>query len=611
MLQAQRLYGRKPSTRDLGKLSVGRNLYAILPEDSNDRGPVSRGPYTMVADVRIDNRHDLERALGLSGTEAGQLSDSAILFECLLAWDHRAFDRIAGEFALAFWDDSKKRLLLARDFLGLRPLFYHRAENFIAFSSMPSGLHALADVPYEFDAEYFAESLAMLPEVGTRTRFKSIERVEPAHFVEITRSHLTSTRYWNPAGPSGRPLRPREYEEGLRNVLDEAVRAQMRGAGPVVAAQLSGGLDSSIVVTSAARQFPDTTVLACTAVPRRGFDGPIPRNVLASEEDRAAATAALYPNIEHVIVENGENSPLDAFDRAFVYQQQPQQNVCNNVWASSIDRLARDRGARVLLMGTTGNLSVTYYGMQWLPQLLRQARLLKLTRTALAVGRNGFPWLSLGAHIIGPYLPMPLWKLLSRRVTELRQYAPISLNRLDEVGRKAGERAIDFSYRPRKDPFELRMWALSRIDSASYFKGLLAEWGLSGRDPTADKRVVEFCLSVPAEEYIRDGIPRSLARRAFGDRMPPEVTNAMVRGYQAPDWYEGLEKDLPTIRAELANIARCGEAASALDVGWLEQAVASWPADGWERDDIIMRYRQGVQHGLSVGHFMRRVAGTN
>jgi asparagine synthase (glutamine-hydrolysing) len=611
MLQAQKIYGAGANLTDCGELSLGRSLYATAPEDSNDRGPITRGPYTLVADIRIDNREELAGSLRLSSGEAAQLCDAAILFECLVAWNVRAFDRIAGEFAIAFWDDSKKRLLLARDFLGLRPLFYHRRANFFAFSSMPSGLHALADVPYDFDPEYLAESLAMMPEVGTRTRFKSIERVEPAHFVEITRGRLTSTRYWTPQRPSGRPRRPKDYEEGLRSVVDEAVRAQMRGAGPIVAAHLSGGLDSSIVVTSTARQFPETKVLACTAVPRRGFEGPVPPNGIASEAGRAAGTAARYPNIEHVIVENGETSPLAGFDRAFAYQQQPLLNICNEVWATSINRLARDRGARVLLMGTTGNLSVSYYGFQWMPELLRQGRLIKLAQIALATGRNGYPWLSIGAQIIGPYLPMPLWKLLSRRVTDLRQYAPVNMARIDEIDRKARERAIDFSYRPRADSFETRTWVLGRFDSASYVKGMLGEFGLSMRDPTADKRVVEFCLSVPPEEYIRDGVPRSLARRAFGDRIPPEVTNATVRGYQAADWYEGLENDLVSIREELARISKCDQARSALDVEWLEQAVASWPTEGWERDDVIMRYRHGLQHGLSVGYFMRKVAGTN
>src|SRR5206468_1447266 len=121
----------------------------------------------------------------------------------------------------------------------------------------------------------------------------------------------------------------------------------------------------------------------------------------------------------------------------------------------------------------------------------------KLARIAHLTGRRGYPWLSIAAQIIGPYLPMPVWKLLSRRVTELDEYVPLSSTRLKEINRKARERAIDFSYRPRRDSFETRIWALRRVDSGSYFKGLLAEFGISGRDPMADKRVVDFCLSVP------------------------------------------------------------------------------------------------------------------
>ena len=193
----------------------------------------------------------------------------------------------------------------------------------------------------------------------------------------------------------------------------------------------------------------------------------------------------------------------------------------------------------------------------------------------------------------------------------MRQYAPIHPSRMDELNATARERRLDFSYPPRKDPVELRTWALSRFDNGSYFKGTLAQWGLSVRDPTADKRVIDFCLSVPPEEYIRDGMPRALARRAFGDRLPPEVANAVVRGYQAPDWYEGLGNDLANVREEVAIIGRCAEASNVMDVAWLQEAIDSWPTEGWERDDIVMRYRTGVLHGLSVGHFMRKVSGTN
>ena len=611
MLQAQRAYGRKSQSTDLGELSVGRNLYPILPEDWFDRGPITRGPHTLVADVRIDDRDALMSALGFLRADTAPLCDAALLFEALVAWGSAALNRIAGDFALAFWDSRRSELLLARDILGVRPLMFHRSKNFFAFASMPSGLHSLPGVPYAVDPEHLAESLAMLPERGPATFFREIERVEPGHFLEVAKSGSRSSRYWRPSGPSGKRLSPREYEEELKSLVDAATRARLRGAGKTVAAHLSGGLDSSIVVTSAAAQMPDCTIAAYTAVPRRGFDGPLPAGALGSEADRAAATARLYPNIEHVLVENGEETPLQMMERSFPYMQQPVLNPCNNVWGNSIHRLARDRGATVLLMGTAGNLTATYYGLQWLPELLRQGRLIKLARMSLGANRHGFTALSLGAQAIGPFLPMWLWKRLSRRVTDVRQYAPIDPAMLPKLEQKAIERGMDFSYRPQRDPLGLRIWALTRFDSGCYLKGILGQWGLSACDPLADKRVIEFCLSVPDEEYLRDGVPRSLARRAFGDRMPPEVTNATVRGLQAPDWYEGIGRDLRHVRSEIEQIARSSGGAGAIDPGWLEDALAAWPSDGWERDDVVMRYRHGLLYGLSAGHFMRRVAGTN
>jgi asparagine synthase (glutamine-hydrolysing) len=71
-------------------------------------------------------------------------------------------------------------------------------------------------------------------------------------------------------------------------------------------------------------------------------------------------------------------------------------------------------------------------------------------------------------------------------------------------------------------------------------KSALAGWGIDVRDPTADQRLVEFCLNVPAGQYLKDGISRSLAKRAFADRLPRAVLNETKKGYQTVDWHEGL-----------------------------------------------------------------------
>ena len=610
MLEGQAAYGTDRAQTDDGVLALGRNLFATLPEDSSDRGPQSRSHFRLVADIRIDNRAELASRLRFSSPGQANLPDSALLFEALLKWGDGAVDHLIGEFAFAFWDGANQQLLLGRDILGLRPLHFHRGRHFFAFASMPSGLHALDEVPYDFDADFMAERLAMLPRVGRSSYFKDIERVEPAHLVRVTRDGIQSHKYWRPRGPSSSRATPQEYQEGLRAVFDEAVAARLRGSGDSVASQLSGGLDSSTVTASAARLLPAGKVVAFTAVPRAGFQGPTPPNTIANEAELAAATARMHPNIEHVLVENSGESPLKWLDQSFRFQQQPAANLTNAVWGQAIHREARARGVNTIFKGSVGNLTISYNGQEWLGQLLSQGRLVKLLRHASQLRRNGMPLLPLGAQAVGAFLPPWLWQGIRRlkgRTPSPMSFSAVSRTRLAELQQKGKARGFDLAGRPGTDAFETRLAAFYRVDGGNAYKGVLAEWGLSVRDPTSDQRVIEYCLATPVEEFVRDGAPRSLARRAFADRLPKEVTDFRLRGYQSADWYEALDKARPEIEREVAAIAACDGTADALDIDWMQDAVRSWPVDGWDHQETAARYRLGLLRGISAGHFMRKV----
>ncbi|MBA3512361.1 asparagine synthase-related protein [Sphingomonas sp.] len=614
MLQGQAAYGSKRAQDENGSLALGRNLFALLPEDAFDQGPLSRANCRFVADVRLDNRPELAARLGIASATQARLSDSSLLFESLLRWGDSAIEHWVGEFAFAFWDGARQHLLLGRDILGLRPLYFHRGKDFFAFASMPSGLHALEDVPYDFDSEFMAERLALLPRAGRRSYFKGIERVEPAHLLRVTRQGLEAHGYWRPPGPSSSAARPEEYEQGLRAVVDQAVKAQLRGVGNTVATQLSGGLDSSMVTATVARLLPAGKVIAFTAVPRPGFAGRTPPGTVANEAELAAATARMYPNIDHVLVENSGESPLKWLDRIFLYQQQPGANLANAVWGQAISSAARSSGSNTIFKASFGNLTSSYSGLEWLPFLLSRGQLLKLAGCALQLARNGVPLLELGAQTVGPFVPAPLWQGLRRltgRTAGPMDFSAVSRGALSQLQRKRKARSADLSGRPRDDPYGMRLRACADTDGGNAYKGVLAEWGLSVRDPTADKRVIEYCLATPVQEFVRGGVPRSLARRAFSDRLPPQVTESKVRGYQSADWYEALDRARPEVEREVEMIARCADANQALDIGWLKDALDSWPEHNWNRSEVSDRYRLGLLRGISAGHFMRKVRGTN
>jgi asparagine synthase (glutamine-hydrolysing) len=614
MLRGQSIYGSHLAQRDQGAFSSGRKLHATVPEDRFDKEPCARADFQLVADIRLDNRSELIAALTIDHERGAHMSDTALLFECLLAWRESAVERLVGDFAFAFWNGADCSLILARDLFGHRPLFFHQADRFFAFSSMPSGLHALPDVPREFDREMMSEHLALLPYGGARTHFRAIQRVQPAHLVRVTKRGVTPTQYWHPPEPHARARSASDYEEGLRSVLDEAVRSQLRGASMTVGCQLSSGLDSSIVTTSAASAFAPGKVLALTAVPRSGFSGPVPPGTIADEGDLARRTAEMYPNIEHIRVETSEESLLSVIERQHHFMQQPTMTPCNAAWGRDINRVAAERGVKVLLVGFSGNMTISYSGLEWWASLVPRGKLITALRMFGALAASGISKRSLAAQMLGPILPQPLWKLACRlygRPIELDDYTALNPGRLGEVRDKAKREHFDLYYRPSQDPLASRLGALFDADNGSWFKGVLAEFGISTRDPTSDRRVVEYCLSVPPREYILGGVARGLARRAFAHRLPRAVAQMQARGFQAAGWYEAVARDLPLLREELDRIRRSDAATDIVDPTWIQEAVDSWPAGSWDRRGVVLKYRYGLLRGLSAGHFMRAVAGTN
>lgn len=567
----------------------------------------------MVADVRIDNREELIASLGRLPSD--KVSDAELLFEALLKWREHAVERVVGEYAFALWDGAKRELLLGRDFLGLRPLHYHCGNGFFAFASMPSGLHALAEVPYALDTDFMVKSLAMLPPTGGRSPFAEIMRAQPAHLVSITSKGIRARKYWRPNTETPLTSRPDEYAEGLRHLFDEVIRAQLRGTGSIVATHLSSGLDSSAITATVARQHAPNAVFAFTAVPRGKFGGAPPAGTAADERALAALTAGTYVNIEHILVESSLQSPLEWLDRSFAYQQQPNGGLANANWGEAIHRRASECGAKVILKGGLGNITASYAGLECVPWLLAKGHISEGLRHAASLVKNGMPLSSLAKIIAGPFVPPSLWRAMRRlggRAAGLRSYSAVNPQCLAQAVDAQQERDVDRAERPFLDPVHGRLAALSYGDAGgNAYKGVLAQWGLSIREPFADRRIVEYCLAVPPEEYIRGGVPRSLARRAFADRLPSAVIDNRVRGAQASDWYEALEQARPQIEAEIETFMRCTEARQALDPRWFSEALETWPTNDWNGSAAYHRYRIGLLRGVAAGHFMRKVAGTN
>lgn len=611
MLAAQRQYGPHASNAvNMGDIALGRNLFRLLPEDAADAQPLTGagGRYLLVADLRLDNRQELLDRLGRREDPA--LSDAAILLLGIERWQAGILDHILGDYAFALWDRDESVLLLARDPLGQRPLHYHRASGFFAFASMPMGLHALDEIPRRPDIERLAEMVGGIPLAGTHTYYERVERVEPGHLFSVTASGTASRRYWTPVRRNLGLKGFDDYRDAFRAELDRSVGSRLRGADGKVAAHLSSGWDSSSVAATAAELLRSQggRVVAFTSVPRPGNRSGAPGRRIVDEGPIAAATAALHDNMEHVLIEGSGKSPLANLDRIVSLFDRPLLNLCNNVWMSDIRDAARDSGARVLLTGEVGNWSISASPPALLADLLREGRWASWWHEARAKVRNGDArYRGIAANSFGPWLPKPIWNLFRRfsSAPESSQYSAIHPRLARDIERKREAWGALLS-RPTRNSFKEAVRGLSGYDYGNFRKGALAGWGLDERDPTGDRRLIEFCISLPIDMLLKDGVRRPLARAALADRLPPAVLEERRKGYQAADWHEGVTGHLDEISQMVERIAANPAAASIIDVDTLRAWVNNWPTGGWEDLPVMARYRSALLQALATGHFILR-----
>ncbi len=595
-----------------GHAALGVRLMSLLPEDRFDRQPwVARdGTLVMVADARVDNRDELAHALALDGRD---MSDSEMLLHAYERWGTSGFDHIFGEFTLAAWDARERRLLCARSQLGGTPLYYHRGQGWLAFASTASALLAMPEIPRVLNERHLACALALLPGEAQDTYYRDVASVPPGHYLSAARGAVAVERYWRL--DIDRRIRLRsdaDYADALRETFERSVAARLRSVRPI-GTQLSSGCDSSAVTATAAHLLAveQRSLTAFTAAPREGYpEGPLARRTF-DESTLAAEVAAQLPNITHVVLRPDHRGTLDVIDRCLPLYECPPRNPANFVWIEQILDEARNRGIHVLLTGERGNQTISYDGLTLLATQFRSGRWIALAGEARALRRRGLSRRAIAGMALGSSVPAPIRRLLGRMSPRgslpPTAHSPINPVFAAEVGIEAIARRLRWQTNlvPMGDGRERRRAFLELTDGGDYRNGMRAGWGIDTRDPTSDRRVVEFCLAIPEEQFLWHGEPRSLFRRAFEPVLAAAEVVARKRGYQAADWHEGLTAARAQIEVELGCLEKSADARRMLDLPRLRRLVKDWPSGDWHGEDVTRRYRQVLMRAIATGLFIR------
>jgi len=598
--------GRRSFWND-DRIALGGNFSDSLPEDRFDRQPLWNEDKSVcvVADVRLDNRADLAGELGLAHPEI--LADSDLIMAAWLRWGHSCPDHLLGGFAFAVWSPHQQEIFAVRDHAGERPLFYYRGDEFFALASMPKGLLALPGVPCDFREAHIASWLAGFGTDRAEPIFASIERVPPGHTLRVTPSGVECRQYWHPANAKPtRYKRDEDYAEALVEILDRATEARLRSTRRV-GSFLSAGLDSSSVTASAARLLAaqGKCLPAFTSVPRPGFDGLAESSRLPSEGEGAAEIARLYPNIEHHLVDSRGYDLLNTMKAWTDAMDTPATNVINQLWYTAILDRAKQQGIGVMLEGLAGNFTISWNTWNIFGHFFLRGRWVSLARTGHALrGRQALSLKTVARYATRGLLPRWLTRLLiaDSKLDGVydRLVRPEWMHRHD-----LRKRIFDSIYFRPSSMMRERSLIYESQDEAALRAATQAMTGIEVRDPTADKRIFDFCFSIPPEQYVVGGYSRSLVRRAMKDRLPPSIAMRYTRGLQGADWYLPMTESLPELRREVSLTEQSPAARRVLDLPAMRALLDNWPKSDFHNYAVSSRWHYALIPAISLGYFLR------
>jgi asparagine synthase (glutamine-hydrolysing) len=532
-----------------GAAGFGHCMLHVTPESLTEKQPRTGagGNYAITADARIDNRAELAAKLDLD--PHAHLPDSEFILAAYRKWGESCPYMLQGDFAFAIWDAARRQVFCASDPMGVKSLYYHLSGNAFVFASEIKALFALPETPRQLNELRVAEYLVTLFEDRSGTFYRDILRLPGAYALSVDARNSYLRRYWTlDAEHELRLGSDGEYVEAFREVFGEAVRRRTRSAFPVGSA-LSGGLDSSSVACMAREtKAPETGPLHTFSLifPDLPADD---RRVIDERPQMQAVidSGGFSPHF----IQADQLSPLWQVDR--MHYHLDHANCAPNLYLHwAMYNCAQQSGVRVFLDGFDGDSAVSH-GFERLTELAQTGHWRTLWRETTLLSQNHLAGIR-RRRILKEYCVKPLaprWAYMAWRLVHGRRggAAPeflISpdLKRRTDIERRARTLlAPEYAWTLRRSARRthegyisqaLYAYTLEIADKAS------AAFGLEARYPFFDRRVLEFCLSLPAEQKLAQGWNRWILRRAMSGILPAEVQWRHNKGNLSPNFHRRL-----------------------------------------------------------------------
>jgi len=515
-------------------VSLGAARLKIIDIEGGDQPIVSSdGDTVIVFNGEIYNHLELRRELEQRGHRFRSRSDTETVLNAFLEWDTECFSRLRGMFAVALWRESERRLVLARDRMGIKPLYIARRGDDLYFGSELKAIlvHPEIERWLSFDGLDCYLSLNYVP--APWTLVEGIEKLLPGQWMEWQRGAIRTDSYW--VLPHGKEdWTPETAEAELDRLLKQSVREHLLSDVPL-GVWLSGGLDSSSLVHYAAEVSSSRLKTFSITFHGRSFD----------EAGYARQVADAYGTDHTELDLNPEQDLLGAIGELAYYCDEPNADSgALPVWFLS--RLTKAT-VTVALSGEGADELFGGYLMQRASLLASKVRRLPppLLRAMLAIAKRwpvsndkiGFEY-KLKRFLEGCQMPASrahvYWSGTFDDAERRSLVHPALPSALDSVlSDLAGEHLQDFLHFDQN--YFLPDNILTKVDHTSMAHAIEV------RPPFLDHRVVEFANSLPASMKIQGSRQKVILRNRMRGKLPPEILNRKKIGFDIPthDWFRG------------------------------------------------------------------------
>jgi len=537
-----------------GPCAIGMRRLSII-DLAGGHQPLSNGDGTLwlVCNGEIYNFRELRRELEGLGHRFKTASDSEVILHSYAQYGDEFVHRLNGMFAFALWDARRRRLMVGRDRLGIKPIYLYRDARRLAFASEAKALLALPGVSAEIDPNALQSYLDFGYVAAPLSMFRGIGKLAPASLLSVEAGRVDEHRYWRVPGAMDRVMAESEWTERIRARIDESVRMQMVSDVPI-GAFLSGGIDSSTVVGYMAAHSDQP--IRTYAI---GFKGTAADDYY-NELPFARRVADLFHTEHHEIVVRPDVIAL--LPRLLWHMDEPLSDTAF-ITTYLVSQFAR-RDVTVILSGVGGDELFggyrRYLGnhyQSYFDRLPAWAR-----RAASAVGERlpsdrHTPLLNLSRLAKG-FLESAGLSFEERYRSYVQVFPVQEVHRLLRRDGAAQPDRIAEAFRHAGDGDALnRMLAVDAEtqlpdDLLMLTDKMSMATSLECRVPLLDHELVELAASMPEEVKIRGGRLKHVLKEAVRGLLPRDILDRKKRGFGTPmgAW---LKEDLaPLVRGLLS-----------------------------------------------------------